>query len=270
VSEELESLKSSRAPVWVALLCTVALFAVVFFLAIGVVELEGERVTRFEQFMRLPPNAMGDTLAGLGATLTLVWVVASVFQQSFELRAQREEFRKMAAKQAEQGVSLNSLSQMANADQQVEIYKTKLANLRALMAQKGPHRGNWYLKEKDRVVTALNQVGGMLIQIDDRAFLQSTSDQLFLRWVLAGFENFNRDSSNLLVNGYETINFPPIREGLIELRTSVFEITHVLSGLSIGLASIHEFETWLLLERSILKVLDEQRLWTDNGWTPSQ
>lgn len=268
-AEDLISLKSSSVPVRVAATATVVVFLIVGVLAFGSVKVDGAEIYRWQQFMRLPPNAMADTLSGIGATLTLIWVVASVFQQSLELRAQREEFRKMAIKQAEQGASLSSLNQMASAEQHIENYKTKLANLRAYMAQQGPHRGSWYLKDKATHVPSLNYLGKMSISIDDRAFFQATSDQLFLRWVLAGFENFLRDSSNMLAQNHETISFPQIRENLLELRRNTAEIAKILSELSGGLASTHELESWMQLERCISAVLDEPLLWTDNGWSPT-
>jgi hypothetical protein len=52
-----------------------------------------ETVSRWEWFFHLPPNAMGDTLAGLLGALTLIWIIASVFHQSKELADQREIMR---------------------------------------------------------------------------------------------------------------------------------------------------------------------------------
>jgi hypothetical protein len=62
----------------------------------------GHPISRWEQFMSGEPNTMGDTLAGFIGSLTLIWVVASVVQQSMELRAQRREFSEMVAAQEAQ------------------------------------------------------------------------------------------------------------------------------------------------------------------------
>ena len=59
----------------------------------------GMSITRWEQFLSGEPNTMGDALAGFIGSLTLIWVVASVVQQSMELRAQRQEFSEMVRAQ---------------------------------------------------------------------------------------------------------------------------------------------------------------------------
>lgn len=49
--------------------------------------------TNFQIFWESDPNEIGDTLAGLFSALAFVWIIVTVFLQSFELRAQRKEFR---------------------------------------------------------------------------------------------------------------------------------------------------------------------------------
>lgn len=51
---------------------------------------------------------MGDTLAGFVGSLTLIWVIASVLQQSMELRAQRREFSEMVRAQDAQVKALEA------------------------------------------------------------------------------------------------------------------------------------------------------------------
>lgn len=76
------------------------------FFALWTATLAQEEVTfadvtqsRFNHFLAGETNAMGDTLAGFVGSLTLIWVVASVVQQSMELRAQRKEFAEMVSAQ---------------------------------------------------------------------------------------------------------------------------------------------------------------------------
>jgi hypothetical protein len=47
--------------------------------------------TRFVEFLNSPPNAIGDTLAGIFAPLAFIWIVVTVFLQSYELSEQRKE-----------------------------------------------------------------------------------------------------------------------------------------------------------------------------------
>ncbi len=64
--------------------------------------------SRLDQFLSSTNNEMGDTLAGFVGSLTLIWVVASVLQQSMELRAQRREFSEMARAQSAQVKALEA------------------------------------------------------------------------------------------------------------------------------------------------------------------
>jgi hypothetical protein len=68
----------------------------VVLLALEVTIQEPYRATRWEHFLNGRPNELGDALAGFVGSLTLIWVVASVFQQSKELKAQRREFAQMS------------------------------------------------------------------------------------------------------------------------------------------------------------------------------
>jgi hypothetical protein len=74
----------------------------------------GELISRWNQFLAGEPNTMGDTLAGFIGSLTLIWVVASVFQQSMELRAQRQEFEEMADAMKQQVDAMKAQSDLLN------------------------------------------------------------------------------------------------------------------------------------------------------------
>ena len=270
IGEDLVSLKSSSVPVRIATFATLCVFVLVGLLAFGTVTVDGEQLYRWQQFMRLPPNAMADTLSGIGATLTLIWVVASVFQQSLELRAQREEFRKMAEKQGEQSVVLNQISDFASQDQNLALHRARVATLRAFFGQTGPHRGSWYIKEKGRVIRSLSGLGAAEIAIEDRAFIPSQSDELFLALVENGLKNFCRDTSNLLDQEYETISFPPIRSTLSDVLKRVVEVTETLSRLPPEVAENHDIQRWRSVKNYLLQILNDKRLWTNNGWEPTQ
>ncbi len=104
-------------PLWGAVLVTAAFARSVYQLA-NEVSIQGDiSATRWEHFLNGQPNELGDTLAGFVGSLTLIWVVASVIQQSMELKAQRREFAKMVeaqdaqvrALQAQADIFLNDL-----------------------------------------------------------------------------------------------------------------------------------------------------------------
>jgi hypothetical protein len=95
-AQEFGKVCATNWPLWVALLFTIAFGSWVFGLAFEVTIQEPYRATRWEHFLHGRPNELGDALAGFVGSLTLIWVVASVFQQSMELKAQRREFAAMS------------------------------------------------------------------------------------------------------------------------------------------------------------------------------
>lgn len=96
-------------PLYAALAVTVCFGGWTYLLAIEeITDTDGIIKTRWQQFMTGEPNTMGDTLAGFVGSLTLIWVVASVIQQSMELKAQRTEFAKMAQAQDKQVKALEA------------------------------------------------------------------------------------------------------------------------------------------------------------------
>lgn len=96
----------SWLPLAAAIVTTIVFGAYSWMLAAEVVTLDNVTQTRFQHFLAGSPNSMGDTLAGFVGSLTLIWVVASVVQQSIELRAQRREFSAMVKAQDAQVAAL--------------------------------------------------------------------------------------------------------------------------------------------------------------------
>lgn len=95
-------------PLVFALVATILFSVWTYFLATQVVTINLLSQSRFQHFLAGEPNAMGDALAGFVGSLTLIWVVASVFQQSMELRAQRREFSEMVVAQRAQVSALDA------------------------------------------------------------------------------------------------------------------------------------------------------------------
>jgi len=82
--------------------------------------------TAYSRFMELDPNAMGDTLAGIFASLAFIWIVVTVFLQSAELAEQRKELtltreELRLARQAQE-------KQVEAAQVQAEIFKDEKAS----------------------------------------------------------------------------------------------------------------------------------------------
>lgn len=130
-------------PLWGAMAVTAGFAVWVYMLANEVTVQDPYRATRWEHFLHGRPNELGDTLAGFVGSLTLIWVIASVIQQSKELKAQREEFEIMAAamsKQAsvvdEQIKSLkyeNQKREKEKIDNRLEVFSKELSALIGLL-----------------------------------------------------------------------------------------------------------------------------------------
>jgi hypothetical protein len=111
-------------------------------LAQEVTTMDEVTASRFEHFIAGRPNEMGDTLAGFVGSLTLIWVVASVLQQSMELRAQRREFAEMVRAQDAQVSALQAQARIfedekASRDEQKagEVFDELLDKLRLEMKE---------------------------------------------------------------------------------------------------------------------------------------
>lgn len=101
-----EPLKVGRA------LTKIFLFAI-FALALLPQKTESGWSIRIVEFLLAPANEIGDTLAGIAGVLAFLWIIVTVWLQSQELAAQREEleltrkeFSKMALAQEKQVASL--------------------------------------------------------------------------------------------------------------------------------------------------------------------
>jgi hypothetical protein len=111
-------------------------------LANQVTDQGGVRASRYEHFLHGRPNELGDTLAGFVGSLTLIWVVISVVQQSIELRAQRRELAEMVRAQDEQVRALRAQTEIFEDEKrrrdQVEVRNSLeelLAHLLTLLNQ---------------------------------------------------------------------------------------------------------------------------------------
>jgi hypothetical protein len=102
----------ANSPLIVAALATVFVLGLVALLAYSPVETGNGIASRWLWFSRLAPNEMGDALAGIFSCLTLVWIIASVFHQSKELRQQRKEFSAMADAQKAQVIALEAQTEI--------------------------------------------------------------------------------------------------------------------------------------------------------------
>ncbi|WP_141137816.1 hypothetical protein [Actibacterium lipolyticum] len=90
---------SATPAFWGAVILTVATVVFVLCLALGEhceMIAVGQEVcmVRYRSFLRLSPNEMGDTIAGIAGALALIWVAASVVIQRSELSATVFELKK--------------------------------------------------------------------------------------------------------------------------------------------------------------------------------
>lgn len=54
-------------------------------------------IGKYSQFLALPPNGVGDTLAGFAGALALVWIVVTLMVQQMEIAASKEQAEKTAS-----------------------------------------------------------------------------------------------------------------------------------------------------------------------------
>ncbi len=104
-------------PLWGAAILTAGFASWVYFLAHEVTVHGTFRATRWEHFLQGRPSELGDALAGFVGSLTLIWVVASVIQQSMELKAQRREFVEMVRAQDAQVSALEAQAEVFRDEQ---------------------------------------------------------------------------------------------------------------------------------------------------------
>ena len=75
-------------PILWGFLFTLGLAAIVLVLT---TQIGSDDLFRYQEFSKLPSNAVGDTLAGIFAPLAFIWIVVTVFLQGQELSEQRKE-----------------------------------------------------------------------------------------------------------------------------------------------------------------------------------
>lgn len=127
MSEE-EKTATSTLPIGIGVLCTLLVFLLFAkILLISRCELLPSQVlecrSNWEWFLDSRPNEVGDALAGFSASLAFVWIIVTVFLQTVELRAQREELKLTRAEFKEMS---NSLQRQANAmDEEKSMYSEK-------------------------------------------------------------------------------------------------------------------------------------------------
>lgn len=148
----------------------------------------GQATTRWHQFMSGEPNTMGDALAGFIGSLTLIWVIASVIQQSMELRAQRREFTEMVQAQEAQVKALNAQSDLLHQerlhreqDRLEQLLDQKVERLRSDLQNYIPKYCEWTRKQLDRSEHDEPWVRLNLLSHDDRIQLAKMIESDFFR-----------------------------------------------------------------------------------------
>lgn len=114
--------------------------------------------SRIDQFLKSSNNEMGDTLAGFVGSLTLIWVVASVLQQSMELRAQRREFAEMVRAQDAQVRALEAqadfLKLEAQDRKQLDVKRQieLILSLASDLSSKFGGSSHWLIKGESNII----------------------------------------------------------------------------------------------------------------------
>lgn len=128
-------------PLAMAILVTAIFLSVVYWASGISYGLNEGSISRWEKFLTLPPNEVGDTLSGLVGSLTLVWIIASVWQQNIELRAQRKELNAMANAMKSQATSMEFEMDRARELDADKVLLEALGHLRIqLLENKFPER----------------------------------------------------------------------------------------------------------------------------------
>lgn len=155
----------SYVPLTVAALITGGFSWYVNILSQEWVVLDHVHATRLGHFLAGTPNDMAATLGGLVGSLTLVWVIASVVQQSMELRAQRAEFAEMVRAQDAQVAALNA---------QAAIFEDEKLRRDQTVAKEELDLILWHLKGDFGVLNGFNLVVARSIVKADEAILAET------------------------------------------------------------------------------------------------
>ncbi|MCA0270769.1 MAG: hypothetical protein LCH69_01720 [Proteobacteria bacterium] len=151
--------------------------------------------TGYARFLTLEPNAMGDTLAGIFASLAFIWIVVTVFIQSAELReqrkvlkAQRFEFEQMAAAQKAQVDALRAQAEIF-LDEQKDRHERRAEKLFLAQLESVKNKmleiakpGEFWLYERDGRVSSFrigdNQYESRLRLLAGRDMIDSIFNEL--------------------------------------------------------------------------------------------
>lgn len=137
-------------PILVGILLTIILLSFITYLAsinrctlldTGVLECR----RNLQWFLDAAPNEIGDTIAGIFATLAFVWIVVTVFLQSSELAEQREElrltrleFEKMSIAQGKQVEALTSQTELLKDERMLRNEESARSLLEELLRSLAP------------------------------------------------------------------------------------------------------------------------------------
>ncbi|MEL6621168.1 MAG: hypothetical protein AAFP16_20015, partial [Pseudomonadota bacterium] len=84
---------------WLPVFCLVAVVGGFPLISLGHIEYTDPKLgtaSFFTKFSMLPPNEIGDTLAGIFGSLAFLAAIAALIMQSAELSAQRQELSRQA------------------------------------------------------------------------------------------------------------------------------------------------------------------------------
>lgn len=129
---------------------------------------DGACVSKFQLFLQADPNEVGDTLAGFAGALAFVWIIVTVWLQSNELAAQREELKLTRLEMAEQRKATQDMARAMAAQASVledeqrqrenalasSLLERKLEGLRNYIQDQTDDLGWWWLQKPDPFVVA--------------------------------------------------------------------------------------------------------------------
>lgn len=103
---------------------------------------EADCVNKWTVFLESRPNEIGDTLAGFAGALAFVWIIVTVWLQSRELSAQREELQLTRQEMEGQRVAAENMAEAMKAQAQLAE-----AQVQTLMETRALELAEVYLQE---------------------------------------------------------------------------------------------------------------------------
>jgi hypothetical protein len=91
--------------------------------------------SKLDDFLRLKPSEMGDTLAGLFSALAFIWIIVTVFMQSRELREQRKEFREQRLATQHMARAMAAQAKIFEAEQRQRVEEYASSECEAIVEQ---------------------------------------------------------------------------------------------------------------------------------------